>query len=199
MASAYFCCLPHCHGVSFPKSALFQVIALLSRPGTQHQMTLGSCVECLSEILRVFGPIPPPSSAASRALSVAGECWQMYFESLLIIISHYPVYALIGDDQCWHSFHLIDLVLGTSRFASEQHSPLGDSHSLFILVYSGKWLNFALRILETYYIIFWPSSFGWFLSFSIIILVGWFSPFCDAFSNPMFSICHNICIILMSF
>lgn len=98
MASAYFCCLPHCHGVSFPKSALFQVIALLSRPGTQHQMTLGSCVECLSEILRVFGPIPPPSSAASRALSVAGECWQMYFESLLIIISHYPVYALIGDD-----------------------------------------------------------------------------------------------------
>ena len=99
----------------------------------QLQITPGSCVECLSEILRVFGPIPPPLSAASRARSVAGVWWQMYFE-VCSLLGSTGMYWLMMIGVGIHSTELIDLVLGAYRCASEQHQhlPLRDSHSLFI-------------------------------------------------------------------
>ena len=90
-------------------------------------------MECLSEILRVFGPIPPPLSAASRARSVAGVWWQMYFE-VCSLLGSTGMYWLMMIGVGIHSTELIDLVLGACRCASEQHQhlPLRDSHSLFI-------------------------------------------------------------------
>ena len=113
MASAYFCCLPHCHGVSFPESALFQVTAFKYFQDLELNITPNNSRFVRGMSQRDIAGLWAHTTAFISGFACAIRCRGVVadvFWSLLIIGFYW--YVLIDDDWCWHSFHRIDW-LGT--------------------------------------------------------------------------------------